>query len=770
MAKDERTVVSAGPQEKEETLGGGNGALFGVERDIWNDLPDIKLGEMEGIQPKSDSLGSTTPILPAWAIPKGETGERYGLKMTGANSAAYGRYEQSRTDPNFWKPGSTTLEISIFQGDITECSGHNDNRWTVLYYENTEAPPGESLLRMLRDQFGGGAFRLRFIDNLKQKNNIKDSLILEVESYMRRADANIALSLLEHQRLDRQQEKEEKLSTDRMAFQMQNQILQTLQSQVSEKDKAIQEAIKSGQAKQEESMAVSIMRQQMEQAREEKKLATQEVGSQTQFFLQWMTMQQEQEKNRQLELEKIRKEDERSRREEEARRWQLYQQQQMQQMQYLQNNDDDDDDSKDKWMMMFMQMSKESEARQLQSQQFAMQMQQQSRSDFMGLISALAPIVVPLVAGKKEDPEERMAKTMALLNNMQTKNDPMLAMLNQQVIESQRRADMFQSELLRNLQESKRTDSPMGQIAQFKQLAEGMSAIKNAFGGEDEEKKETEGVSSIVGNLLNSNSVANLVGAFAQRISTPAPPPQQPPQDSRNLRQSRIPSPQQMMPPGYPPQQMMPPGYPPQQMMPPGYPPQQMMPPGYPPQQMLQNPNAAIPPQPPPMPQQMPQPNPMMPQQMPPQPPPIPNGAIPGISTATPFSTSPFASSTFPSGIIPPSAQNVPEHLLERPSQEKWVTEKETIEQQSRAQKLNNRASFDPRVNELLDAIESSVVSKSPEEFVNSLKTEEKILIRMQMPNSADAVDFIKNNAGTPNIESMRGVQWVRRAVALMYS
>src|SRR5690606_9482804 len=157
----------------------------------------------------------------------------------------------------------------------------------------------------------------------KKKGNIKDSLIIEVESYMRRADGNIAMSLLEHQRLERQQEKEEKLTADRMAFQMQNQILQTLQTQVTEKDKAIQEALKTGQAKQEESLALSILREQMTQAKEEKKAATQEVGSQTQFFLNWMTMQQEGEKNRQLELEKIRKEDERARREEEARRWQL---------------------------------------------------------------------------------------------------------------------------------------------------------------------------------------------------------------------------------------------------------------------------------------------------------------------------------------------------------------------------------------------------------------------------------------------------------------
>lgn len=729
MSEDKRKARAASSVQPDtdptqEALNGSADAgpsFFGVTQGMLDELPDFTKPEEEPPIAAPD-MGTQT-FLPSWATSI-DSPKKYGTKLTGEHSAAYGRYEQLRTDSSFWKPGAMTMEIAVFQGDLSDCTGHDDQRWSVIYYQNNEMPPGEALLRMLRDEFGGGAFRLRFIDNTAKtaRSKLKDALTIEVDSFMTRADKNVALGLLEHQRLERQEQREEKMAADRMAFHMQQQMINSMQQQLSQKEKAVEEARLNASARQEESMALKILTQQMEERKEEAKSAKQEANNNQNFLLQWMTMNQDREEKRKLEEERMRREDEARRREEQQRQWQFFQQQQQMQQQYW-KDDDDDGGKQSELMLAMMQMNQ-------QSNQLMMQMQQQSRSDTFKLISTVLPLVVPMLTKKEEDSEEKFARMATLMKTLmpsENRNDPLIALLQSQSAADRQRADNFQKELIREMRESKKNDGPLGGLSQVKEVANVFNEVRRAFGdpAQEEKKDEPTGVAAIAANLLNGPNVGTLVQAVAQRISTPASPAGQ--GGGRNLRQSRVGPP---APPPLTPQQ--------QQIQ------QQMM---IQQQQQIQQQRAMMAQQQ----QQIPQPQ---PQQPPPGAQPQPQQPPPGAQ---------------PQPQAPPQPQGEPQ--LEQKYEGEWAGQKELREEQKkREEKLQARAQLDPQINQLLDAIEQAIVSESPEDFVKRLTPEQKLGIRVNMPTQEGAVKFIRDSAGTDNIESSRGLRWLKKACHRLYT
>ena len=75
-------------------------------------------------------------------------------------------------------------------------------------------------------------------------------------------------------------------------------------------------------------------------------------------------------------------------------------------------------------------------------------------------------------------------------------------------------------------------------------------------------------------------------------------------------------------------------------------------------------------------------------------------------------------------------------------------------------------------VQDFLDQIEKFIDGEgkmSPADFVKSRSFVEKSVLKGLLPTPDVAVEYVRKWGKTPNIQSMRGLKWLRETVAILY-
>lgn len=714
---------------------------------VQEDKPNGKMASPMQTQPEG---------IPDWAVVEDGFSmdflsmgdEEFGIPSGGGESSAFGAYEDLISDADFWLPGETHMQVAVFQGsDPKTIRSHSDERFEVCFNIHENPPTGDELVEQLKEQYGGGMFRIRFYEERAGKNPgtyLKRTLLIPVEEDVvvkqkrERTVADIERMRLQHKQKEWEERKnfhfENKFLTHLLMERQQpkeDQSVKFMELLVNMQQSQLEQQKKEAQMK-EEGWLAAIRDMSASQSDQQRYLWEQQSAQQQQYMqtlnqqeekmnpiFQMMMFQQQQDRERQREerrQDEIRRQEERDREERRQERERQWQQQQQQQQQ------------------MMMQM--------------VMQTMSANKGESSSILAALAssPVLAKILEKPAPPPADNSKNEM-----MQV----LLPILTDSKKTAEERSREMEHRFYQMMQKSNDPMSSMQQMSQMFSMFQGFSKMFNpALAQQDEnnedkddENKKPAWLDTVL-QVTNSAGLGRVAEAVASRWLAP-PPPQKQLEESNQPRPARTPPAAGMPygpPPGMPPMQMPPMGPPPNMQIPQNVQQQGPPPPGSPPPGMNMPP-MGVPGQPPPG----------MPPGMPPMvnPPGVPGG--PGPEMQNPGGQAAAA----PSAPPPPPPKE--------PEQE--------IPNMSLSDVMNTKP--DKQVQELFRGMESSIEPGTdeacdPEFFVTQkLGMTERIILKALLPTKSDAMNYIRKWAvgdEYPQINSMRGTQWLNRALTKLYS
>lgn len=444
-------------------------------------------------------------------------------------------FTKAMNDPKIWVPGQSWLDVFVFNGDFDlDFNGDlESDRWVPALQRIWEKIPIDRLKQRLKNEYGGGAFQIRFFQSGTRKaKKVRPDIILRIPGeetmpligrQQNQIDPNAIILEKERQAESAKQEarrlQEEQvrsqIQANNQAFELQKQIVQNAEKREAE----LRSELNDLRSKGGNSEAVKTLEKMLDIMREEKKfmmLQLEELRKEStekdQNLFQWMLKQQEKNESARLSEQQKFAENQTKLAQIMSERDEKF----LEAISSMNSRDDGSADSEEKLMKFFMfqqqqqQKSMEMFMMQMQNQnQRFEEFQRESKKDMLMLIDGV-------FKSKDNGHNDRGTdKFEAFLLSQQQQ-------VNQQLQEERMQNARLMEKMIDQASQSKTVNSMQEFIntaTTFQQAKDVLGGVLGVATGQPEVEKEAEDFFGKIEKVANAFKLGDLTSAIGNRIN-----------------------------------------------------------------------------------------------------------------------------------------------------------------------------------------------------------------------------------------------------------